>query len=70
MGLQDVRFGKIVPVQAVMLATRPQLPAASQQTILGQGLGVQEVRFGKRVPLHWAPATMRKQLFWSSQQTP
>jgi hypothetical protein len=69
-GLQEERFGKVAPVQAVMLATRVQLPAASQQTICGQGLGVQEVRLGKRVPLHVAPAAMRKQLFWASQQTP
>ena len=70
LGLQDVRFGKSWPVQAVMLETNPQFPAASQQTIFGHGLGVQEVVFGRIVPLHWAPATIGKQLFWRSQQTP
>jgi hypothetical protein len=43
LGWQETSEGKTCPLHWEAVATSPQLPAASQQTTIGQGLGWHEV---------------------------
>jgi hypothetical protein len=51
LGWHEARLGNTVPLHAEALATRPQLPAASQHTIIGHGFGLHAVEDVSVTPL-------------------